>query len=63
MNNKKRTQTERELMFAQQQVESGNSALANPGINPDVAERVKQALRYWERKVNELETTLGDDSM
>lgn len=63
MNNKQRTQTERELMFAQQQLESGNAALANPNIQPDVAERVKQAMRYWERKANELETLLGDDNL
>lgn len=43
-------QAEHELQFAQQQVDSGQRALNNRDIAPEVAERVRTAVAYWQRQ-------------
>ena len=43
-----------DIEFAQQQVDAGRRALTNPDIDPKVAERVKNAILFWQQKVDTL---------
>ncbi|CAB4148936.1 hypothetical protein UFOVP526_34 [uncultured Caudovirales phage] len=43
-----------DIEFAQQQVDAGRQALTNPDIDPKVAERVKNAILFWQQKVDTL---------
>ena len=48
-------QMQKELQFAQQQVQAGKSALRNPDIDPDVATRVTRAVAYWDQQAQNLQ--------
>lgn len=48
-----------QLQFAQEQVKAGQSALRNPNIQPEVAERVRKALQHWTLEAEKLQNELN----
>lgn len=67
MNKRKKTKTMNpqdallaRLQFAQEQVKAGQSALANPDIQPDVAERVRKAVQHWNLEAEKLQTEINN---
>lgn len=43
-----------DLQRAKEQVDTGTRALNNPDIKPELRDRLEKAIRYWERRIDEI---------